>query len=108
MRQLFKDNPEYRLEQPALPDDIKLVRLGRPLIPGARTIIGRDHPPAQVHVRRNTDRSSIFIGNLPTAVTQAQLRGLFSTLGSIRGIEIVSKPGIHGRFSINAPRRFSN
>ncbi|MCJ1396270.1 hypothetical protein MMC18_009159 [Xylographa bjoerkii] len=88
----FKDHPKFRLEEPALPTEIKsrVDRMNQS--PLTRLTPGQRYESPQLHMWRAPDRSSIYVGGLPVSVTQTQLCGLFQAHGRIKGVEIISKP----------------
>ncbi|MCJ1473431.1 hypothetical protein MMC13_002082 [Lambiella insularis] len=87
----FKDHPKFRLDEPQLPVDIK-SRVDRTnQSPLTRVAPSQLYSP-QLRIWRAPDRSSVYVGGLPVAVTQAQLVGLFQNHGKIRGVEIISRP----------------
>ncbi|KAL8734416.1 MAG: hypothetical protein Q9181_003219 [Wetmoreana brouardii] len=100
----FRDDPTYRLEQPRMPEDMR-QRLGarshpppvtqRPRFsPGGLGVSPQESPQAMM--KRITDLSSIFVGNLPVDATDDKLRELFGLYGRIVQIEIVRKPSVNG------------
>lgn len=90
----MRESTIYRLDQPPMPEDIRSNRLQRQLPPAVR-----GSPNRHYALRPNlpAERSSIYVGNLPITVTQEQLMELFGRYGHIVGIEIVSKPSVHGK-----------
>ncbi|MCJ1403889.1 hypothetical protein MMC11_007112 [Xylographa trunciseda] len=88
----FKDHPKFRLEEPALPMEIKsrVDRMNQS--PLTRLTPGQSYESPQLRMWRAPDRSSIYVGGLPFSVTQTQLCGLFQAHGRIKGVEIISKP----------------
>ncbi|MCJ1386787.1 hypothetical protein MMC17_009914 [Xylographa soralifera] len=88
----FKDHPKFRLEEPALPTEIKsrVDRMNQS--PLTRLTPGQSYESPQLRMWRAPDRSSIYVGGLPLSVTQAQLFGLFQAHGRVNGVEIISKP----------------
>ena len=66
-----------------------------------RSSPGRIFPSPQSASRRaNADLCSIFVGNLPSDATDAQLREVFSIFGLITHVEVVRKPSVHGRSTL--------
>lgn len=94
----MKDDPRYRLEQPAMPDDIR-SRLSRAYrSPATRSATQETSISPASYLRSfNLSRNVVLVSNLPASVTQAQLRQLFRTCGPVRGIEIVSKSSSIGK-----------
>lgn len=95
----MRDSVTYRLEQPPVPDELRSRLNSRHITPpaAARGIPIRDHSSPQARVRRAADRCCIFVGNLPSAVTQEQLAEIFGSYGRINGIEVISKPSTNGK-----------
>ena len=99
--QLFKDNPMYRLEAPHHPEEAQ-ARVTSRVGPSPMSRLTPTHPYVSppLYRMRQAERNSIFVGNLPVDVTQAQLRGLLANYGSIRSIEVVSRPLVHSKLSL--------
>ena len=95
----FKDSSDYRLEQPALPEDIRYRVERAKLSPFARSspLRGRLSSPLSAYSQRLAN-NSVFIGNLPSTVSLDRLREHFQTCGTIRATEIIAKTNIHGKF----------
>ncbi|KAL9127080.1 MAG: hypothetical protein Q9217_003982 [Psora testacea] len=55
-----------------------------------------------VAVRRNADARSIFVGNIPQHITEAQLGNLFQMYGRIMHCEIIRKPSLVNASGVNA------
>lgn len=55
------------------------------------------HESPQLRMTRSPDRISLYVGNLPMAVTQGQIYGLFQAYGNVQGIEIISKRVHNGK-----------
>ncbi|MCJ1435696.1 hypothetical protein MMC27_005071 [Xylographa pallens] len=91
----FKDHPKFRLEEPALPTEIKsrVDRINQS--PLTRLTPGQSYESPQLRMWRAPDRSSIYVGGLPLSVTQTQLCSLFQAHGRVKGVEIISKPVIN-------------
>ncbi|KAL9118568.1 MAG: hypothetical protein Q9187_004887 [Circinaria calcarea] len=90
----MRDSATYRLEQPPVPDEIRSRLNSRHMTPpaAARGSPIRDYNSPQARMRRAADRCCIFVGNLPSTVTQEQLAEVFGSCGRINGIEVISKP----------------
>lgn len=101
----FRENYTYRLEQPAMPADIK-TRLNRQsMSPTNRFSPGRVvFPPQMSALRKVTEDCTIFVGSLPPTVTQEQLMRFFGGFGHIRSVEIVAKASAN---STSSTRRAS-
>lgn len=84
----FKDHPKYRLDEPALPAELRNRATRTNLSPLSRVQL---HESPQLRMTRSPDRVSLYVGNLPMAVTQGQIYGLFQAYGNVQGIEIISK-----------------
>ena len=97
LSQAFKDHPKFRLEEPALPTEIKsrVDRMNQS--PLTRLTPGQSYESPQLRMWRAPDRSSIYVGGLPLSVTQTQLCSLFQAHGRVKGVEIISKPVINGK-----------
>ena len=83
--QAFKENHEFRLEQPPLPEE--LHKRGSPFsqLHGSRPA-GRSPEMANAG-----PRTSIYVGNLPVTASQVDLRRILNQYGEIKNIEIVSR-----------------
>ena len=101
----FRENHTYRLEQPAMPADIK-TRLNRQsMSPTNRFSPGRAvFQPQMAALRKVTEDCTIFVGSLPPTVTQEQLMRFFGGFGHIRSVEIIAKPSAN---STSSPEHFS-
>ena len=95
----MRDSATYRLEQPPVPDEIRSRLNSRHMTPpaAARGSPIRDYNSPQARMRRAADRCCIFVGNLPSTVTQEQLAEVFGSSGRINGIEVISKPSPNGK-----------
>lgn len=51
-------------------------------------------------LRKVTEDCTIFVGSLPSTVTQEQLIRLFGSFGHIKSVEIVAKPSINSKSSL--------
>ncbi|KAL8968761.1 MAG: hypothetical protein Q9183_002311 [Haloplaca sp. 2 TL-2023] len=92
----FRDDPNYRLEQPKMPEDMRQrlgVRSHAPTMPhrprGSPARVGLS---PQAVMMRTADLCDIFVGNLPFDATEDKLRELFGLYGRIANIEIIRKP----------------
>lgn len=93
----FKDHPKYRLDEPALPQELRNRAARTNVSPLSRVQV---YESPQARMSRSPDRVSLYVGNLPMTVTQGQLYGLFQAYGSVYGVEIISKRMHNGEQSI--------
>ncbi|KAL9600611.1 MAG: hypothetical protein Q9219_003044 [cf. Caloplaca sp. 3 TL-2023] len=92
----FRDDPTYRLEQPKMPEDMR-ARVGgnhNGRIQGPRMTARLSTSP-QAMMRRTSDSSSIFVGNLPPGTTEDQVREIFGFYGRIAQIEIIRNASVN-------------
>lgn len=90
----FKDHVKYRLDEPALPAELRNRGNRTNLSPLSRVHL---YESPQLRMTRSPDRVSLYVGNLPMTVTQGQIYGLFQVYGSVQGIEIISKRMHNGK-----------
>ena len=84
-----------------LPDDLRM----RLKSPAAKTTPYRASPSGLFkHV---ADRTIVFVGNLPSRVSQAELRKLFASSGTVRGVEILSRNAFDGKYRAPQDPRYT-
>ena len=95
--QAFRDNGQYRLEQPPTADSFNRQLFGQHRqIPAYRPRSSpsqRWSPPSRI----TNDACSIFIGNLPSDISQEQLCRLFDMHGPIQNVEIIHAPATRSK-----------
>ncbi|KAL8691632.1 MAG: hypothetical protein Q9218_003187 [Villophora microphyllina] len=93
----FRDDPNYRLEQPKMPEDMRQCLGGRSSVAQNNHFNpNRVGDSPQAMVRHTIDSASVFVGNLPFGTTEDKLRELFGMYGRIVNIELVHKPSVNG------------
>ena len=88
--QTFKENPDYRLESPPTAEEMRNKM--------SRAAFGRLTPLDQ-NATPLKGRNSIFVGNLPSTISQIDLKAIFGSFGTIRNVEIVSRVNMFNRRS---------
>ncbi|KAI9819208.1 MAG: hypothetical protein M1827_007364 [Pycnora praestabilis] len=99
----FREHQMYRLEQPAMPPNLRTrpTRSSQFPIGSLPNSLNRTSPARMGYQDRHTimrkefDRCSVFVGDLPSNVTQAQLNELFGRYGRVVSIDLISKPSVN-------------
>lgn len=95
----FRENATYRLEQPKMPEDMRGGLGGRSHAPAysptPRYPHGHWETSPRAIMQRTADPVWIWVGNLPSDVTEDKLRELFGRYGRIADVDIVTKPSAY-------------
>lgn len=102
MLQAFRNNDQYRLEQPVHATDAEHRRsLLRPQphrpVATVRSRLGRprDDPRPLLQGRQAGTRRSIYVGSLPETATEVQLRRLCEEYGQVVDVDLIVKSSIN-------------
>lgn len=96
LRQAFREESRWHLEQPVLPSEYRR-RAIRSVQAGWSGV--SPSPPSRV-LQRARDGCTIYVGNLPPHVTRDRLEALFAPYGSIRNCELISKGSANSEYSL--------
>ncbi|KAI9798538.1 MAG: hypothetical protein M1825_005319 [Sarcosagium campestre] len=98
----FRDHSFYRLEQPMTAADRAAPTRQSPVTrPSWNNRVSLKLEPQSVPslpfaaARQDSDRCSVFIGNLPETMTRERLIQVFSNYGNIASVDFVAKPSAH-------------
>ncbi|KZF20498.1 hypothetical protein L228DRAFT_29236 [Xylona heveae TC161] len=104
----FRDDQEYRLDQPPTPPDAP-SKQGRSMYSLTSSPFKEPSPGAikywerQAIAKKNEDVCTVFVGDIPSEVTQEEIIDFFGQYGCVVSAQIISRPSANGKIVNNEP-----